>query len=95
MKMPKLSRSERILALLAYWDPLQMRDDPRYHFMYYNYEAEEIAQSARKNSSLASVEKKLRIAIEDKAEAEHVEIALDEMELRQAASAILQILKNG
>ena len=61
IKMPKLSKSERILALLAYWDPLKMKEDKRYYTMFYNYEAEEIAQSVRKNSSLTTVEKKLRI----------------------------------
>ena len=95
IKMPKLSKSERILALLAYWDPLKMKDDKRYYMMFYNYEAEEIAQSVRKNSSLAAVEKKVRAVIEMKAELEDVDVVLDEAELHQVAAGILHSVKNG
>ena len=95
IKMSKLSKSERILAILAYWDPLKMKDDKRYYLMFYNYEAEEIAQSVRKNSSLVTVEKKIRAVIEMKAELEGVELTLDESELHQVAAGVLQSVKNG
>lgn len=93
IKMPKPNKAERILAILSYWDPLKMKDAAG--IMFYNYEAEEIAQSVRKNSSLKTVENKLREAIELKAELEGVELNLDEAELHQVAAGILQSVKNG
>ena len=91
IKMQKPNKAERILAILSYWDPLKMKDAEG--VMFYNYEAEEIAQSVRKNSSLATVEK-LRAAIELKAELEGVELILDDTELHQVAAGILQSVKN-
>ena len=93
IKLPKPNKAERILALLYYWDPLKMNDAAG--IMFYNYEAEEIAQSVRKNSSIATVEKKLKAVIELKAELEGAELILDENELHQVAAGILQSVKNG
>lgn len=93
IKMPKPNKAERILAILSYWDPLKMKDVAG--IMFYNYEAEVIAQSVRKNSSIVTVEKKLREAIELKAELEGVELILDDTELHQVAAGILQSVKNG
>ena len=92
--MPKPTKAERILAILAYWDPLKMKEDKRYYAMFYNYEAEEIAQSVRKNRSILSVAKKLRAAIEMKAELEQVDVTLNDDELQQVAAGILQSLKS-
>ena len=54
IKIPPLTKAEKILSLLNHWDP-DNRSDAGY--MAYNYEAETIAQHVRSNSKPETVEK--------------------------------------
>ena len=64
MKMPKPTKADLICGLLSYWDPLAF--EGKAGPMFYNYEAEILAQSVRKNSKPENVAKKVRELIEDK-----------------------------
>ena len=61
MKMPKPTKADLICGLLSYWDPLAF--EGKAGPMFYNYEAEILAQSVRKNSKLENVAKKVREAM--------------------------------
>lgn len=62
--MPKPTKADLICGLLSYWDPLAF--EGKAGPMFYNYEAEILAQSVRKNSKPENVAKKVRELIEDK-----------------------------
>ena len=70
MKMPKPTKADLICGLLSYWDPLAF--EGKAGPMFYNYEAEILAQSVRKNSKPENVAKKVRELIEDKMRVEGV-----------------------
>ena len=53
MKMPKPTKADLICGLLSYWDPLAF--EGKAGPMFYNYEAEVLAQSIRKNSKPENV----------------------------------------
>ena len=92
IKLPKPTKAERICAILSYWDPCRKKDeaDP----MYYNYEAETLAQSVRKNSKVESVAKRLKELIDAKLESEGIEYRVDEDNAKRVAAAILAGEKN-
>ncbi len=48
IRMPKPTKADLICGLLSYWDPLAFKG--KAGPMFYNYEAEVLAQSIRKNS---------------------------------------------
>ena len=48
IRFPKATKTEIIRNYLDSWDPLRMREQAGY--MFYNYEADVIAQTIRKNS---------------------------------------------
>ena len=56
IKLPPLTKAEKILALLNQWDP-EKRVANGAGYRAYNYEAETIAQHVRSNSRVESVEK--------------------------------------
>ena len=58
MKMPKPTKADLICGLLSYWDPLAF--EGKAGPMFYNYEAEVLAQSIRKNSKPENVTKKVK-----------------------------------
>ena len=92
IKMPKATKAELIRVILDQWDPAHKRETAG--FMFYNYEADEIAQRVRKNSTLTTIEKAVRESMEFKLELEHVDETLDPEETRQVARAIQALVKN-
>ena len=76
----KLSKAEKIMALLNQWDP-----DGRYKngagAYAYSYEGETIAQHIRKNSKKETVEKSILDTFSD--------LNLDDSEVRQMAEYIM------
>lgn len=92
IKMPKPTKAEIIRTFLNQWDPLNYVD--KAGFMFYNYEAEEIAQRIRKNSKLETIEEVVRESMEDKIQIEHSDVVLDDEECRQMAILIKTWLKS-
>ena len=79
----KLTKSEKIAALLNQWDP-SGKYNKTGDWRAYNFEAETIAQKVRSNSKAASVEKAIR---------ETIGTDLDEREVQMMAQYILAAVK--
>ena len=92
IKMPNPTKAEIIRTFLNQWDPLNYVD--KAGFMFYNYEAEEIAQRIRKNSTLETIEAVVREVMEDKIQIEHSDVVLDDEECRQMAALIKTWMKS-
>ena len=61
--------------------------------MYYNYEAETIAQTIRKNSKVTTVAKQVMELIDDKLESEDLEYRVDEENAFRVAEAMISAVK--
>ena len=83
IKLPPLTKAEKILALLNQWDP-EKRAANGAGYRAYNYEAETIAQHVRSNSKVESVEK----AIHDV-----FDCSLNDEEVKAIAKCILMAVK--
>ena len=92
MKMPKPTKADLICGLLSYWDPLAFKG--KAGPMFYNYEAEVLAQSIRKNSKPETVAKKVRELIADKMRVEGVNLEIDSDSADRIAIAMIQAVKN-
>ena len=90
IRLPKATKADLIRGVLDYWDPCRGRPDP----MYYNYEAEVLAQSIRKNSSVDTVWKKVKEVIDKKLELEGKPYRVDEENTKRVAAAMISAVKN-
>ena len=81
IKLPPLTKAEKIMGILNYWDP-DNRKARGYHA--YNYEAETIAQYVRVNSRTETVIKAIYEAFD---------CELKENEVKAAAQYILMTIK--
>ena len=88
MKMPKPTMADLIRGLLSYWDPLKF--EGKAGPMFYNYEAEVLAQSIRKNSKPENVAKKIRGLIEEEMRLEGVDLGIDSDSVDRIAIAMIQ-----
>lgn len=86
IKVPKPTKTEIIRTFLNQWDPLNYVD--KAGFMFYDYEAEDIAQRIRKNSKIETIESIVREDMEDKIRIERSDAILDDEECRQMAILI-------
>ena len=57
--------------------------------MYYNYEAETLAQSVRTNSKVETVAKRLKELIDEKLSLEGIEYRIDDENAKRVATVIL------
>ena len=89
VKMPKLSKAEKILAILDYRDPCRVRGTSSWYLLYYNYEAEELAQTVRRNSNPSSVGKRVKELIDRKLEMEGREYRVDSENAERVAETII------
>lgn len=90
IKMPKPGKAERICALLSYWNPLDMNPDP----LFYNYEAEVLAQSVRKNSRPEKISKLVHDLIQAKMIEEGVTLEIDRGSCDRIAVAMIETVKS-
>lgn len=91
IKMPPLSKAEKICAILSYWDPCQKKDEAGPRF--YNYEAEVLAQSLRKNSKVETVGKKVKTVIDRKLKEEGLEYTVSQDNAQRVAAAMIQAIQ--
>ena len=90
----KLTKTEVIRAILDYWDPCRAKETPKWYFLFYNYEAETLAQYIRKNSSVSTVARHIKELIDDKLRREDCGYEADmENAERVAASMIMAVKK--
>ena len=90
IKMPKPGKADRIRALLSYWNPLDMNPDP----MFYDYEAEVIAQSIRKNSRPEKISKLVHDLVKAKMIEEGVMLEIDQGSCYRIAVAMIEAVKS-
>lgn len=86
IKMPKPTKAEIILSLFNQWDPLDYVD--KAGFMFYNYEAEDLAQRIRKNTRPDKIAAIIQELMEEKEELEGMNKAIDPDECMQCAVVI-------
>ena len=91
LRTGKPSKADLIRGILDYWDPCRKRESAGY--MYYNYEAETIAQTIRKNSKVSTVAKQVIELIDDKLESEGLEYRVDEKNASRVAEAMISAVK--
>ena len=91
IKMPKPTKSDQIRFILDYWDPCRMRE--KAGPMFYNYEAEVLAQGIRKNSKKESVAKQVKEVIDKKQQLEGCDYTVDEDNAGRVAEAIQNSIK--
>ena len=90
IKEPRANKAELIMHFLHEWNPVHA---PGGDFFYYKVDAEEIAQSLRKNSSLQKVEDVVREAVVFRMELDGVEEPFDEEGWKQCSQMIYAVLK--
>lgn len=90
VKMPKLTKAEKVMMFLNQWDPAHGADKD---YRFYQVEAEEIAQKIRKNSSLKTVEQAVRESVEFRMELENINEPFNEDACRTIAGWILSAIK--
>ena len=84
IKLPSLTKAEKILALLNQWDP-EKRVANGAGYRAYNYEAETIAQHVRSNSKAESVEKAINDVFDS---------GMKDEEVKTIAECILMAVKS-
>lgn len=92
IKMPKPTKAEMIRTFFNQWDPLDFVKEAGY--MFYNYEAEDLAQQIRKNSKPEKIASIIQQLMEEKAEIEKFDKRIDPEECMQIAMYISSWMKS-
>jgi len=89
----KPTKVDLIRGILDYWDPVRARDTEHWDDLYYNYEAETICQTLRKNSSPSTVAKNVKKLIDHKLELEGKEYRVDLDNAERVAASMIAAVK--
>ena len=92
IRFPKATKTEIIRNYLDSWDPLRMREQAGY--MFYNYEADVIAQTIRKNSKPERISKLVHDLVAKKMIEEGVQLGIDQGSCDRIAIAMITAVKN-
>ena len=87
------TKADLIRGILERWDPCRKINTEHWYPLFYNYEAETIAQSLRKNSSAVTVANHVKELIDDKLEAEGLEYRVDDENAKRVAEAMIETVK--
>ena len=82
-----------IRGILDSWDPCGKVGIEHWYPLFYNYEAETIAQRLRKNSSAVTVANHIKELIDDKLEAEGLEYRVDDENTKRVAESMIEAVK--
>lgn len=93
IKLPKPTKADCIRFILDCWDPARAYNTDKWYPLFYNYEAEVLAQSVRKNSKTETVAKHVQEVINQKLKEESLEYLVDDENAKRVAAAILDSLK--
>ena len=93
IKLPKPTKADRIRFILDCWDPARAYNTDKWYPLFYNYEAETLAQYVRKNSKTETVAKHVQEVIDQKLKEEGIEYRVDEENAKRVAAAILDSLE--
>ena len=89
----KPTKVDLIRGILEYWDPVRVRDTDDWYDLYYNYEAETICQSLRRNSKVENVAGNIKKLIDRKLEMEGREYRIDINNAERVAAAMIEAVK--
>ena len=92
IRFPKATKTDIIRNYLDSWDPLRMREQAGY--MFYNYEADVIAQTIRKNSKSERISKLVHDLVANKMMEEGVQLGIDQGSCDMIAVAMIPAVKN-
>ncbi len=88
--VPESIKAELIRGILESWDPCRFRPYP----MYYDYEAEVLAQSIWKDSAVDTTWKNVKEVIDKKLEFEKKTYRVDEENAKRVAGEMIDAVKN-
>ena len=89
----KPTKVDLVRGILEYWDPVRARDTDDWYDLYYNYEAETICQSLRRNSKVESVAGNIKKLIDRKLEMEGREYRIDMENAKRVAASMIEAVK--
>lgn len=89
----KPDKSDLIRDILDYWDPCRARNTNEWYALYYNYEAETIAQTLRKNSKPETAAKNVKKLIDRKLELDGKEYRVDMENATRVTAAMIAAVK--
>ena len=89
----KPDKVDLIRGILDYWDPCRAHNTEKWYALYYNYEAETIAQTLRKNSKPETVAKNVKKLIDRKLELDGKEYRIDPENATRVAAAMIAAVK--
>ena len=84
---PKPTKTDLIRYILDYWDPCRKIETSGP--MFYNYEAEIVSNSVRKNSKLPSITRVITEVINEKLKTEGCDWTADEENAKRIAESII------
>ena len=87
------TKVEIIRGILDYWDPCRAQNTEAWNLLFYNYEAETIAQTLRKNSTPSTVAKNIKELIDAKLELEEKDYRVDMENATRVAKAMIEAVK--
>lgn len=90
----KPTKVDLIRGILDYWDPCRAKNTDSWYELFYNYEAETIAQTLRKNSKAETVAKNVKKLIDHKLELEGKEYRVDLENAERVAASMIAAVKN-
>ena len=90
----KPTKADLICGILDCWDPCRAINTSSWFDRYYNYEAETICQSLRKDNSISTVAKKVKEVIDAKLEEAGKEYKVDMDNAERVAAAMINTVKN-
>jgi len=87
------TKADLVRGILDYWDPVRAQNTESWYPLFYNYEAETIAQTLRKNSSPSTVAKNVKKLIDAKLELEGKDYRVDMDNATRVAAAMTNVVK--
>ena len=87
------TKADIIRGILDYWDPCRAQNTESWYLLFYNYEAETIAQTLRKNSTPSTVANNIKKLIDAKLELEGKEYRVDMENATRVAKAMIEAVK--
>ena len=89
----KPTKVDLIRGILDYWDPCRAKGTENWYELFYNYEAETICQTLRKNSKVETVAKNVKSLIDHKLELEGKKYRVDMDNATRVAESMIATVK--
>lgn len=89
----KPTKVDYVRGILDYWDPCKAKGTDSWYEHFYNYEAETICQTLRKNSAVSTVARNVKKLIDHKLELEGRDYRVDMDNAERVAMSMIAAVK--